>query len=242
MTQGMIQSSGSISYKGTFQGVTQELHGSAFYKMDSSKNFGPLVSVNLGTEHLFFQDIFGFRWSIGVGYQSLAIKDRILPTFPDPQLNAYNTAIKTLEGPRFDASFDLMLNFFRNEKFSFGMFGGIQYNLYLAKFATKDSDFSKASIKITNDAFSLDLKTQGFNGQNTFGNAAYRVGLSMMFAKHHRVEFYISRNIASNSYKRNNERKNIYRQGNLEEKQVFKISEMLKLGTNTYMLSYKYVF
>lgn len=227
LAQGIVQSHGDLI---TTKPDKTSIEG--IYQLDSSKGFAPAVLFNLGTEHLFW-GIFGFRLSLGAGYQALAPKDRLLPvgTFKD-----YNTRINELHGIRFDAASDIMLNFFNNQKFAFGIFGGLQYNLYLAKFSTKDIDLANHFIILGsgNDGGNHTVRTQGFNGENIFMNSAYRVGLSMMFDNHHRLEFYISRNFFNTTHKKSD--RSIVKDSKLET------IETLKIGVNTYMLSYKYVF
>lgn len=79
---------------------------------DGAKGYS--VGIILGTEN-FFTRYFGLRWGFGVGYASVE-KDLVEGT--SKRELEFNTITS-------DLNFDLMVNFYNNGSFSFGIFGGV---------------------------------------------------------------------------------------------------------------------
>ncbi|WP_027327204.1 outer membrane beta-barrel protein [Helicobacter pametensis] len=140
------------SGKNTF-GATYSGTGVLSKALDNGAR-GYSVGGVLGTES-FFGKYFGLRWGVGAGYTSVS-KDK----------HNFNTVDAGV-------SLDLLLNFYNNGSFSFGVFGGASADYHYVL----DGRYAGSSEHL------LD-----FSG---------KVGLSTMMAKHHRVEFYAKLPISS---------------------------------------------
>lgn len=133
---------------------------------------GYSVGVNFGSEHLFLRDYLGFRWGASLGYSDM--KTSLTST------NNTNGNADVKETYAFlDAglSLDAMVNFYSSRVFSVGMFGGAELGYhYLLSGKYEDKIYADIiDIKdLVPSRHSLDLSG--------------RVGVSMMFVDHHRID------------------------------------------------------
>lgn len=147
-----------------------ESNGTDSIKMEPYMGFN--ASVNFGTENFYLNDYLGFRWGASVGYTTLS------QTTEFKSKQSYGTAtssiIEEYNFLDFGLSVDAILNLWNNGKYSVGVFGGVEgeYHYFLSGRYDNFADNLYESFK--------DIHSYGVNG---------RVGLSALFADHHRVDF-----------------------------------------------------
>lgn len=144
------------SGKNTF-GVTYAGTGVIGNALNSGYS-GYSVGGVLGTED-FFGKYFGTRWGLGAGYTSVSKTE--------------NGSTHTFNSVDAGLSVDLLLNFYNNGSFSFGIFGGASADYHYV---------------LSGRWSGLNEHLMDFSG---------RVGVTTMMAKHHRIEFMAKLPIAS---------------------------------------------
>ena len=134
---------------------------------------GYSVGVDFGSEHLFLGNYLGFRWGASVGYSDMQTKLTSIN-------QQYDTADVRETYSFLDAgvSLDAMVNFYSSRIFSIGVFGGaeLEYH-YLLSGKYEDKVFSET----------VDLKDLVDSRHSL--SLVGRVGVSTMFADHHRIDF-----------------------------------------------------
>lgn len=121
------------------------------------------------------RDYLGLRWGVSVGYTGLSqITKSYDATYGDSKVTRDMLFLNS------DLSFDLMTNFYSSQSFAIGVFGGaeLDYHYMLT---------GKYKHEEANDSVSFDLK-KAVPSRHTL-DLAGRVGLSMLIASHHRIDF-----------------------------------------------------
>ncbi|TLD81106.1 outer membrane beta-barrel protein [Helicobacter trogontum] len=155
--------------------ITNGFHGTdngaawgsgAFY--GQGQNFQNwLVGINLGTEHLFVDDLVGFRWFLGVNYGQMYKPNAITVFIMNDIINVDNWSIFEVQ-----LGVDALVNFIALDGISFGAFAGIAGNTSIFK-----PDMFKV-VAAQEDLF-------GFSGAGVVG----RLGLTMGIGEHNRIDF-----------------------------------------------------
>ncbi|WP_305862290.1 outer membrane beta-barrel protein [Helicobacter cholecystus] len=128
------------------------------------------INLNFGSEHFFLDDYLGIRVGGLVGYTSYSNSTRIETS---AQYGRYLIGIKeTYDFLDAGINFDLMVNFWSNGSYSFGVFGGVEVDYhYLLDF---NNSKTRESAKDFPSRHAFDL--------------AGRVGVSTLMANHHRLD------------------------------------------------------
>lgn len=157
---------GGSTLKNTFKSTTYT-NGSETYDVGPWKGFN--VGLTFGSEHFFANNYLGVRWGASAGFteiiQEVEKTNGIQNTFT--QYRGYIDA---------GLSFDLMVNLVSNDKFSFGIFGGVEGDYHYLVF----NDVENAGQSTTKSHLS------GSNRHSL--DVAGRVGLSTLIGGHHRFD------------------------------------------------------
>lgn len=133
---------------------------------------GYSVGINFGSEHLFLRDYLGFRWGASVGYSDM--KSKLTSIKQSLDVADVRETYSFLDA---GLSLDAMINFYSSRVFSVGMFGGAElgyHYLLTAKYEDRVFNETVDMLKMVDSRHSLDL--------------VGRVGVSMMFVEHHRID------------------------------------------------------
>lgn len=160
----------------SFSDIKNAFKDVVFAENNGSTQFKPSegysVGINFGSEHLFLKDYLGFRWGASLGYT--ALKQEIVMS----DLNGVDKMKTDYSFLDAGLSLDAMINFYSSRVFSIGVFGGAElgYHYLLA---------GKCNDERAKDT--MDFKTLAPSRHSL--DLVGRVGITTMFADHHRVEF-----------------------------------------------------
>lgn len=128
------------------------------------------INLNLGSEYFFLNNYLGIRAGGLVGYTTYANFTQIeTPTQWGRNLISIEESYGFLDA---GVNLDLMINFWSNGAYSFGVFGGVEADYhYLLSFKNSET---KETINNFSSRHSFDL--------------AGRVGISTLMANHHRLD------------------------------------------------------
>lgn len=145
-------------------------NGTESVKADPFMGFN--ASVNFGTENFYLNNYLGFRWGGSIGYTTVSQKTE----YKSKQTYGTATAsvIEEYNFLDFGLSLDAILNLWSNGRYSVGVFGGVEGEYHYFLNGSYDDYVSKIY--------------ESFKSIHSFGVNG-RVGLSALFAEHHRVDF-----------------------------------------------------
>lgn len=158
--------SGFHGGKTTFEKSTNQNGTKNVERINLYEN-GLIANFTLGTEHFFFDDYFGLRWSGFVGFGSSWGK-----------LAGKTTQLDLLS---LGANFDLIGNFLVRDSYSVGIVAGIEYGFIglNPKEEIKTGEIFVFENEVRNHIISNKTFIDGFVG---------RVGITANLYKHHRLD------------------------------------------------------
>lgn len=152
-----------------FKGYS-ESDATSSLKMDPFMGFN--ASVNFGTENFYLDNYLGFRWGGSIGYTTVS------QTTEYKRQQSYGTAtssiIEEYNFLDFGLSLDAILNLWNSGGYSVGVFGGVEGEYHYFLNGAYDDYIGNIYESFKN------IHSFGVNG---------RVGLSALFAEHHRIDF-----------------------------------------------------
>lgn len=133
------------------------------------------VGLTLGSEHFFLDNYLGIRVGGLLGYTNYSSLTSIESKILDQWGTTEDTVTNTFGFLDAGVNLDLMVNFWSNEGYSFGVFGGVEADYHYLLQASDDIDgVASGSAKDFPSRHSLDLSG--------------RVGISTLMADHHRLD------------------------------------------------------